>query len=322
MKINNSISKFSRTLVLLLVVLISCFTLVSCVGDNSQYISSHSAQLADGANLRVMSSNVLTDKWGGDSVKSRVGTFVDMIEHYAPDVVGVQEYCSSWSNAVLDDSQIYKEIPIHDIDDSMTSIIYNTDKVDLISSGYQGFSSFDAWSMRYIAWGLFSTKSDGSKFVVTSTHWDFEGASGDITEGEKSAMRQIQASETGSFIKYLSDSFGVPVLATGDYNSIHEPDMEGYAEYKLLVEKLDGNIQNRGSVDCKFAVDDDNRLVLGVKNEEIYYDGFYRYDHIFYTGDVFPYSFNILDDGIKIQSDNPYSKMSDHASVYVDAKIN
>jgi len=89
---------------------------------------------------RIMSSNLLVhyNIWGGLPAKPRAKCFIEMLNQYKPDVIGVQELCDGWYccvNRNLPDG--YKLLfPFSTgVFVRMTAMIYNSETLNLIDSG-------------------------------------------------------------------------------------------------------------------------------------------------------------------------------------------
>ena len=94
--------------------------------------------------------------------------------------------------------------------------------------------------MRYVSMALFKVKATGEHFVFISTHLDAE------RDDKGKSMRRQQAAELAEAINYYKETYGYPVIATGDYNT-------GYNDEPIsIVREQAGMVShphNRGGID-------------------------------------------------------------------------
>ena len=55
-----------------------------------------------GSDLRIITYNILTEKWGGTETSARAEYFGAFLDVYKPDIVGVQEVCDKWRKYMPD----------------------------------------------------------------------------------------------------------------------------------------------------------------------------------------------------------------------------
>ena len=203
----------------------------------SAYTGSAPQEKTDGTNLRVMSYNVLVDNdvsSGGWNWGQPLGTRGDKasacINYYKPDVIGLQECTYNWHVSLRQNLPDYDfvnpDVPEEqalESPDSLgkkdwmcTTLMYNTKTLTLLANELVGYS-VNYWGciqrMRYVSMALFKIKSSGQKFIFISTHLDAEKDSRGKTN------RIIQAGELVDCIQRYKDTYGCPVISTGDYNS-------------------------------------------------------------------------------------------------------
>ena len=173
------------------------------------------AQLKGGANVRIMSFNVLAAEWASctnKSVNSRVKYFKATIERYLPDVIGVQEFNAEWYAAIKNNGIFYKAVnasePRMGAQYNYSTILYNPNKVELLDYGQVQYKNQNNEKTAKITWGHFKSKATGKKFVVVCTHWAL---------GED--MRALQVPEYIAKIKEIQSKYNVPVICVGDFNS-------------------------------------------------------------------------------------------------------
>ena len=205
-----------------------------------------SCNVTEGTTARIMTANVLADAFSDGSAKNanyRAEIFAGMLVSYTPDVVGMQEVDASWS-AVLD-GYLTKIEKTHGIQYSRywatyenktnyTSLLYRTDKLQVVNSGVKVFSwwtdkTFNhSYHMRNISWAQFKYMEDGKKFIVANTHWSYraEHAGGNVylTGSSKpiasDELRTQCKNETSAFLSSLKTTYSdCPIFLTGDFNT-------------------------------------------------------------------------------------------------------
>ena len=201
------------------------------------YTGYSTQSLATGADIRVMSYNTLVDNdeanggWSwGKPLANRAEKAAAAINHYKPDVIGLQENNYNWHVALrklLPDydyvnadvpmmSPLEKKESLGKKDWMCTTMMYNTKTLELVDRELYGYSC-NYWGciqrMRYVSMALFKVKATGEQFVFISTHLDAE------QDAKGQTMRRTQAGELAEAINYYKETYGCPVISTGDYNS-------------------------------------------------------------------------------------------------------
>ena len=216
-------------------------------GDN--YVKPLSEVLDDGAenalgktgDIRIMFNNVLifneradTTKTYKTTVEYRAKQLAAIYKDYMPDVLGLQEFGKSTENGKTYNirTQItnlisglgYTEVSYNSSDSNsnsngQTALFYNKNTVNLITSGFYAFpaaSNGVYQADRGIAWGLFTDKATGSRFIVASTHFVWA----EDTAERLSAARNENANFVVSKLNNLSKKYPeVPIFIGGDFNS-------------------------------------------------------------------------------------------------------
>ena len=228
------------------------------------YTGNSAKTLTAGADIRVMSYNTLVDNdesidgWSwGQALGNRGEKAAAAINYYKPDVVGLQENNYKWHVALRELLPTYDyvnaDVPeVQKLEASAslgkkdwmcTTMIYNTETLELIDNELIGYS-VNYWGciqrMRYISMALFKVKKTGEMFVFTSTHFDAEKD----TKGQK--MREKQSTELANRLVYYQDTYGCPIISTGDYNS-------GYTDKPITTVRetagMTSHENNRGGID-------------------------------------------------------------------------
>lgn len=261
-------------------------------------------KLTDGADIRIMSANILVryKGWGGTPVKSRALMFAEVLNKYKPDVAAIQEACSDWHKCLektVGDTYEFVHPRFDLFRTSLTTMIYNKDTLTLIDSGRVKYSQGDGPQHRAITWAVFETKSDGKRFATISTHFDPLRLKDTQKEYE---IIFSQAEELFAFIDELSEKYSCPVFSAGDYNACETQgdigEAAGVPIYKKVSEKLR---------DVKYLTE--NRKYGSELGEQ---DP--CWDHIFLTGDSEIKAYRVL-------SDSYLSPLSDHYPIFADISI-
>ena len=263
----------------------------------SAYAGSAPQSKTEGTNLRVMSYNVLVDNdesLGGWSWGQPLGNRGDKasaaIDYYRPDVIGFQECNYKWHvslksnlkdyafvNAdVPEEQELEKADSLGKKDWMCTTMMYNKTTLKLVENELIGYSC-NYWGciqrMRYISMALFEIKATGERFVFISTHLDAE------KDEKGQQMRLTQSDELAERINYYKDTYGYPVISTGDYNSKFED-----APITNVVNKagMTSHSRNRGGIDYilysagiqakQFVVVSDNDLAGASDHDPVFAD--------------------------------------------------
>jgi len=171
---------------------------------------------AEGTDIRVMSYNILTEKWGGTDTAPRAERLGVMLKAYSPDIVGIQEVCGIWVKYI----PIYVEGYSHvclvrpDGGENYSTVLYKTDKYELVATGVIPYSKSQNLYCRNMGWAILKDKTTGKNVGIISTHWDFNSDSFDAN-----AYRKVQAEELAAQVKKLAEKYNCPVFTTGDYNT-------------------------------------------------------------------------------------------------------
>ncbi len=172
------------------------------------------ARLTEGADLRIMSFNVLSDLWddkAAETFEERKVLVPSILQTYQPDVVGVQELTGSWYYTLKTKFPAEYELVTYSTPSgthNFTTILYNKNKAELIEHSTTFYTTRTADTSRSLTWARFKRLSDGAEYIVTSTHWDLD-----------MEYREAQWSENAEFIKELYEKYKLPIFSTGDYNS-------------------------------------------------------------------------------------------------------
>lgn len=261
-------------------------------------------QQAADADVRVMSANLLVGykSWGGTPVRPRAKQFVEVMRRFQPDVAALQEASFDW-HACIAQNLANCEI-LHPqnnvVQKSLTTLIYNTETLDLLNSGRQTYSVGDGTQHRAVTWGVFETKSDGKRFAVTSTHLNL--VRDEETRGTEIDTMTQQVNELLEIANRIQTQYDCPVFCAGDYNAMENDSTKGiYAGseiYTMLASKL---------TDAKFIAD-----LKAAGSAESFDEP--TWDHIFIKGEAQVCAFRVL-------SEPCLQDMSDHFPVFADITL-
>ena len=211
--------------------------------------------MSEEADLRIMDANLMAQIYSYAEAafnadfefERRAEIFFAALEFYTPTVVGVQECCLQWREAIKS-YRYYDEkwqllefknpnVTETDPDDKVyTSIMFRKDLYELVDSGMQYYSEFNNMRCRNFTWALLRDKATGQEFCFISSHWD--GGIDKVTDTESTV---VQGEELTSFVNYMALDY--PVFVVGDFNR-----SETTPTYKKYLE-------DTGAVDCKHVAE-------------------------------------------------------------------
>ena len=260
--------------------------------SNIKYHAENRVELTEGADLRIMSFNILNEAWATTpDMTERIPGVIGCIRAYKPDVIGIQEVSPNWYAQLykyLGDDYVFLNTDIDGKKDyNYTALAYNKNTVKLLTEKLYFFSVGNNKRIRLINMGYFEHIATGNTFVVTNTHYN----ANHTTVEKEEQNRFVQASEFVSEITSYVKSYQCPVFSTGDYNC-----KEGSRPYEKMMES--GLI-----VSSKYMAKE-----KGLKANEN------SIDHILYTGDATPLYFSFVLDQTVINA-------SDHKPLFADFKF-
>ena len=276
--------------------------------------NSFSIGITEGTDVRLMTYNVLADRWAYPEerevlpVSHRAEIIAGVLLACKPDAVGLQETDQAWIDALPAWLELLKtqygieyEWKFYNYlnKQTLTTILYRSDKYDLIDSGIENFSYWDnsayVYNLRLIEWVNLREKADGTRsFILANTHWGFDEET------------EICLNESISRINALKEQYpGVRVFFCGDFNS--NQTSEPFFTYQTETGSRDA---------CTVAIEAGTRVNDTGGNRDPgkpRYEGGSYIDHIFGTGtwSVLRYE-TVL--GISIYG-------SDHSPHYADIKF-
>lgn len=254
------------------------------------------ASRAEGSDVRVMSVNMLVhmESWGGEPVEPRAQLAEKFFEHYAPDVVALQELCGDWYKCLKGRLDGYAYV--HD-GKTKTNMIYDADRLTLVDSGYFEYDKRDSSGCRAVAWGVFLTE-DEQKFAVTSTHFDLG------TDEKKVEYRTSQIAQLAEQVRLLAQEHGCSVIAAGDYNVLEGEDYGDGSNYDDLVAAI-------GGADVRYAAE---RVICDEEFVAEHSDNLW--DHMILLGQAQPLEYRIVTEPFFRYGEE--LAMTDHYPVFCD----
>lgn len=251
------------------------------------------------ASVRLMTYNLLSDSLGfaGTDAGERAGGVCEILESLSPDVIGFQEMSRKWF-ATIKSNTNYKFIHFFrtTLFGTMTTLAFNSKRVDLLFSGEKTFSVGGDSRLRRMVWGVFSNKIDGKIFAVVNIHFDLSKKNG--TSVLDDSFQMSQALETTRFVKEVIDALKCPVFILGDFN-VKQSTIE---KVSPVYEILDSVFYNAKKFAQNVSVGNMPQSVTS-KN-----------DHVFYFG-------NVLIEKYCLLSNENYDSLSDHYPIFVDVEF-
>ena len=252
------------------------------------------------ADLRIISYNILTIKWGGTATAPRAEGLGMLLATYRPDAMGIQEVCSEWVKYMQYYLGDYKLIcnKFPNGSENYSSILYDASKYDVVDSGVVAYSKSANTLCRNMGWAIFRNKTTGKMFGLISTHWDF-----DNDTANREDYRRVQAEEMTAKVKELHEKYNCAIFTTGDYNSRQDSTSQAYFRSinDMYCALFDAKKKYTSIGSCNGS--------LGVKSPSVN-----SIDFVFGTKDA-----EML--GYKVITDNKTEYISDHLPVMADIKL-
>lgn len=286
--------------------------------------------LTAGANLRIMTSNVLASRWGEDQspekaliippYEVRSELYARVLEAYLPDLVGVQESDTKWLERFpqrLEELEKRRGVRynwIHrEVGDffNLTTILYRADRYRLWDAGYEiapywrdpaERSYRCGYCIRGVFWGMLEALDDPKRRVVlVNTHW-----TPDVQNDTCIANRRIDAALQIEIVNRLREKYQAPVFCTGDFNTKQEDPLVRRLESGAGLRDLYTDSIRKG------VLTHEPFGGLGLVGAP--HNMGYNYDHLFGVGDYELLRYEILREGNLIW-------LSDHLPQVADVRI-
>lgn len=214
--------------------------------------------LTVGSDLRVMTSNILAQRWicgGRPYITIRAEIYAAILAAYAPDIIGVQETDDPWNDffpyylAILRERyglnyawtcNRYGNLSI------LTSILYNKNKYNLIEDNMREFSYMNSekYKLRVLSSAILEDIDNSTLYLIVNTHW-----SGDKKDVDAQIKEGIEV------VDYYKSKYGVRnFFCTGDFNMHMNLGFEqyktetGYLDAKELAEASDTLVNHNSGI--------------------------------------------------------------------------
>lgn len=274
---------------------------VNTVYNYNTFVGGDSTALAEGADTRIMSFNILSEEWDSAAVMSGRDVRVSAtLLNYRPDVAALQEVSNAWYPVLqqyIGDVYAFTRKTTPSGKGTYTTLIYNKETTKLIEEGIHIYSVGNSERLRSIVWGVFESIATTERYIVFSTHWD--------VGSERVSNRMTQAREMAKLATDFRAKYNADVFACGDYNA-----SESTTEYKTFLSES-------GFVDAKTNAQKVNRACKTYHNlfSDVTTSTYESIDHITFleqTSSKVIYYNTLINDYI--------IDASDHCPIYVDIK--
>ena len=261
-------------------------------------------QKAEGAEVRIMSFNVLSELFCDITSASRKAYTAGTILAYMPDVIGFQEFDGYYQGNVRPlIADTYEIILGRKNDNSVgyNGIAYNTKTLTLIDKGYVEYrKTGQGRNHKYLAYGVFKTKSTNETFALVNLHWDINGLANDY--------KMMQCEDTVALIASIREQYSnCPVFVTGDYNTNRHTDY-----FQALL--TNASMQT-SEVSAAVKINDQYNTYHGVPLGTLPGIKDTSIDHIVHTSNVTSLRYQVI-------IDLPTLYASDHNPVIADFALN
>ena len=221
---------------------------------DSMFDDPHDVSLADGANLRLMTANVMANIHNYNNLMREANfdfnrcaeIFYGHLDFYKPTVIGLQECCTSWNRAIKEYDEFDSKWALLEFKNPnsavsnefvMSTIMYRKDLLTLVDSGSQYYTAFNNGRCRCITWAVLRDNATGKEFCFASTHWD----GGTASDGSEMPNTMVQVAEMTAFVNRMAEKY--PVYTTGDFNR---------NEYTVAFKQY---LADTNSADCMYAAE-------------------------------------------------------------------
>jgi len=278
--------------------------------DFSGRVSEGPAKRCEGAELRIMTSNVLFSDSPSFETPYRMSCLMHTYLTYLPDVIGLQEARNTQLAALMPYLEAdYAAVPFAAEDGGQVyqQILYLKKKYTPVDYGFTRFRyRVIPWG---VSWAVFERKSDGKLFAVTNTHNTVVAPTYDpgLSNSIEGVQYRISNCRTVlQTIDYIRQKYpGIPVFSTGDWNSeVSEESLDPMNDSKLME-----NAMQKATVSANTKTNSGHGLGLypGANGHII--------DHIFFSADVAEVLYH------DVVVNNTVINGSDHCPVFADIKF-
>lgn len=198
--------------------------------------------------MRIMTTNIWGDYFN-NPVDVRENDVYKVYENYCPDVIGFQEVTQSWygSDIWKKLSGEYNLIGTQLYDNFNFTPMAVKKALGILASGFE-FLDDTPDTSKTITWAVLKSQDDEKVFGVCNTHfwWRYDKEEYDL-------IRDKNANQLSTLMKYISNRFDCPVLAFGDMNCVISHDvfkiiypLNGVSHLYDLAEDRDNVGSNHG----------------------------------------------------------------------------
>ncbi len=178
--------------------------------------------------VRVMTFNVLSERFGENAMLNRRGIVTQTIAEYYPDSFGVQEATVAWmqcfKNRLPEYGSVGEATDYIPLFGEHCAIFYLKDKYEIVESGTFWLSQtpnkpskgWDAATERVCTWAVLKNKITGVQYAHINTHLDHKGS---LARQNSVPMILDKVAE-----------FDMPIVCTGDFNFRENSEL-----YKMLT---------------------------------------------------------------------------------------
>ena len=287
------------------------------VSDGAVNITQNEKVAAPGDAIKVMSYNVLYDKFYDEeqTLPRDINKLAEFIAAEAPDVFGTQETQSFHKTAILEampNYECYEGIKLKGGANMQNMIFWNADKFTLVSKGFRYLTSTplvesiieESNSYRGYSFVILESKTTHKQFMFIDVHLTYRDKDGNTNND---VPRYKQAQYLCKFMegaKYET----IPMILVGDFNSIPGSDTIKLVDNVKRLDLASKVAETKG--DTSGTCNGTN----GTKRLN------YAFDHIFVTSDrITTKYFTTLNDESKNPDTGRY--LSDHMPVIAEIVI-
>ena len=280
------------------------------------------APLTGGADIRVMSSNVLCDRWCRDALFNpvlpatfRCEIFAGVLLRYRPDLIGAQELGEVWAGVLPYYLELLEKyyglsytyaVGKHNGVVNHEPLIYRSDRLEMLASGFDSMPYWDIDDCFYrgVAYAVLRVReADGKMIGIVNAHWNHTSEELMNTDAAVKAARMNTLMQTYPL---------VCAFATGDYNS-HK--FESRCLYRFVRDVNGAIASDKARENGTLLIDGGCRRTHSTMRDDIiapFDDEFI--DHIVCAGD-----YEVLRHDTVIY--NCTQSMSDHSFIYADIAL-
>ena len=227
--------KFKKLLASMLALSISplCILGIGASADEADYIGSYHKELTSGADIRIMTYNLLADNseggfgWG-TPLGDRAEHAIDCMRYYMPDIIGIQEATVAWYTAIKARNSATYAFVNPDVGTSKyyncTGIMYNRRTMKFVESELIKYSQGDNSRARFMNIAVLRHAATAETVVFVCTHFNAGESAADV--------RELQATELAAKLNEYAEKYKCPIISVADYNS-----KKGTEEQRIIIEE-------------------------------------------------------------------------------------